>query len=235
MSYKPYLTHVPWYRPALYTAYTGSKTMSLTNRFRRNTKRYISRRRRYKNLRRRRAPFPELKVSDLYYNLTYDFGDHVFSLTDIDQGITTNTRVGREVNIRSVLLRLRFTNAANVTNQFRYIIFRWMNDGTPIWTDILDQVATVAQAFVSPLNLDNSKFIKVWKDKIVNLNDEYANNTVYRYKKHYSKKGFKIKYTDSGSQGSDYNFGNLFMLVFSEVTENPPSIAWHCRVRYVDN
>lgn len=157
----------------------------------------------------------------------------VYPLNLVATGNTNLTRIGKDINVKSVFMRTTITAADN-TNVLRYIIFRDSeNHGVvPGLADLLDQTGGFgAIPTVAPLNMTNAKRFKVYFDRSYGVESAGGNEI----DKVYRKLNFKAHYIGNGATQSDLGKNSLYLLVVSDSNAiSHPPVAVGVRVKFTD-
>lgn len=152
------------------------------------------------------------------------------------RGSDINERVGREILLRSVELKMvakaTATTGTDQTGRVLLIYDRQCNGVAPGITDILDSINVVAMK-----NLDNRKRFKILMDWCVDLSAAGQNGSE-RSKTFYRKLRHPVSY-NSGTAGSvaDIISGGLFLITLGSNVAGTTagSLNVSTRVRYTDN
>jgi len=137
------------------------------------------------------------------------------SITDIDQGTTTGTRIGNKVKIYGVWLQMRIrTTNATVGDYVTVCILRDRNNqGSSIAPGNFFQNNTNGFAPVS-MKQDDSATIAVWK-KSFPLNPNTAGPSQYFHQYIKFKNPITVTYFDSSTTGVDGSVSDNVMSLFS--------------------
>lgn len=158
-----------------------------------------------------------------------------FLLNGLVPDSTATGRIGRQVVLKSVYLRYRYTMAATSTNgsPMRLIIVydKQANAQAPAVTDVL-----LSDSFTSPNNLSN-------RDRFVILADHVAEpisaqNNFCVAGEIYKKINLEVNF-NPGTAGTigDITSGSVYLLMAQAggIGTAAPTVDWRCRIRYTDN
>lgn len=159
-------------------------------------------------------------------------------LNGLSLGTAAQTRVGRKINMRSIMMRAYFNAAATTTSGFVRVMLvydRQANGTAPTAADILAQGGT---PFITSINnLDNRERFLVIHDKTRYLSAGSAvsdTNAIY-YKK-YKRLALETTY-NSGSSGTvgDINTGAMYLVVFTSCGIANVNARITTRIRFSDS
>nr|UOF81670.1 capsid protein [Cressdnaviricota sp.] len=180
--------------------------------------------------------FLDVSVSNLQFNST----GTIRLLNGIVQGTDYNQRIGRQIILKSIYLRMYlFPNAAatNVGDVLRIILGfdEQPNGALPIVTDILTSASTTAAN-----NLNNRDRFKILVDKTFPVGQAITANAVAPirgFKKVYKKCNWPVTYSGTTADIASLATGSLFILT---VSENVAGITcwdanYHSRIRFTDS
>lgn len=154
-------------------------------------------------------------------------------LTGTDQGDNYNQRNGLSLKLTSRNLRIMLSlNSTVPTNTgYRIILYRdeEFNGTAPTAADMLETVDVR-----SSLNHLNGRRFKVIHDWYGVLNTANIPNKVIEK---YDKDNTHLKYKGTSAASSDGKEGHIFLFFLSELSaiQNPPTILYNVRHRFVDN
>lgn len=150
----------------------------------------------------------------------------LFSLGSITAGTASNNRIGRQITLKSLLLRYSITQNG-ATNQNRIIIFRWNSDSQPTVPDVLPFDSAIY--WLEPINEDTLEDIQVLYDKMVVTGVSGTAAPVYTDKV-YLKLGGKCKFTTAGPDN-----GSVWMYIASDQSvANFPYMQYYSRLSFTD-
>lgn len=180
----------------------------------------------------------ELKFKDTTVAAALAAGFATFSAANLLNGLANgsdaSTRIGRKVNIKSVLIRHSFVMAPTSTggSPIRILVVydKQANAAAPAITDIL-----LADDFNSPNNLSNrDRFVTIF-DQITDLVSTGANFSVSDVL--FKRVNFETMF-NAGSAGTigDITSGSIYLFIAQNggITTATPSYTMRCRVRYTD-
>lgn len=159
----------------------------------------------------------------------FDFSGVIYSLTDIAQGATDQTRNGDELLPTSLDIRMQLV-AGDATQAARFMIVRWLpyTTGAPSITAILQGTGSALAPYQSFYHDQRDQF-EVLMDKFIKL-DTYHPTFNVRKRLKLAKK--MVKYT----AGSTTNASNkLFVVLISDSGAAPnPSFSGVIRTNFSD-
>lgn len=145
----------------------------------------------------------------------------------IATGVTNKTRVGHQINMKSLLVRYNLT-IGDTTNIIRCIVFRWNAPSSPSVTDILELIPSSSIVWpLSPLKYEERMNIQVLYDQLHALSADNGSHV----EKLYIKKDLKINWDDSANPIN----GHVYFLAISDSTSSfHPTIGLASRLRFID-
>lgn len=159
------------------------------------------------------------KAETKYFNyvegITTDYNGAVRRITNIAQGLADYNRVGDQLTMSSITLRIALTNESDVYNNCRLIIFRWNDDDStaaPVPGTLLTDVGYTS-APISPWVFDNMRSgkFKVLYDKLFDVNAELSTAVRFPLKVHLKVKN-NIKFVGGSANG----IGHIYYLIVSD-------------------
>lgn len=140
----------------------------------------------------------------------------------IAQGATANTRIGRRVTIKSMLVRWHSISVG---------VVRWMvvydhapNGALPAITDIL-----TTDSFNGPMNLINNDRFMVLHDEVVN----FTNGTSAAGKWNYKRQPLQMQYTNAATGViADITTGAIYMMAVHNT--GTVAVVFSVRTRFTD-
>lgn len=183
----------------------------------------------------------EFKALDVALNGTFSTTPVIACLNAPAPGAAMNQRVGREIMIRSIEVRLTATSDSGAAGALggiwnRCIIFydRQTNAAAPAVTDLL----TAADCW-APRNLDNRHRFTILHDTRFFLSPVTpALDTLHHDLSWYRRMHHPTTYNAvGGGTVADITSGGLFLLIFGTEApaSNPPISAGYARIRYTDD
>lgn len=183
----------------------------------------------------------ELKFVDTSFTLTPPIGGSDFTtpgatslVNGIANGSSAETRIGRKVTLKSILIRYSYalaaTSVGGATGRLMVVYDKQSNATAPLETDIL-----LADNFLSPNNLSNrDRFVTLFDhitDPISVQNNYTVSSTLY--------KAINLEENfNAGSAGTigDITSGAIYCLMAQtgSITIAAPQMQIRCRVRYTD-
>lgn len=153
----------------------------------------------------------------------------IFALTStIALGNTSLTREGKQINVKSLLLRYQCVYA-DPENLMRILIFRYFKPGIPTVADILqEQFSGFTNPYMSAIRRDNTEYIRVMYDNLIAL-DSLAHPQ--QVDKLYMALNAKCQWSET----SVADYGHIWLLAIGDSNVTPsPSLQFNCRVRFTD-
>lgn len=154
---------------------------------------------------------------------------NVIPLNIIPLGNTSTTRIGRKINIRSLLFRCATSSTSGNPENARVLIVydKQTNGVTPLAADILSNAVDTT----SPMNLNNSERFLIIADFLTEQTQSGVENCLH--KPEYRKINLDTMYgTNTGTIG-DINTGGLFLLACGTDSVGT-SLVYTNRIRYLD-
>jgi len=152
------------------------------------------------------------------------------------QGAGQNQRIGRKVQMKSMIFRYTMNTNAYAADQRILIVYDKQSDGIlPLITDILqnDPGSGLNPTYNAPMNLNNS-------DRFVILADEIdhtygGGSAVYaRSGKMYRKINLPIHFGGTGNTLADISSGSIYVLCATASGGANQGIGYFSRIRYTD-
>jgi hypothetical protein len=156
------------------------------------------------------------------------------SVTDIDQGTTSSTRIGDEITLKSLTFRIRFHLLDSETIGG---LIRWMliYDRRPLGAQAtLTQVLNVGNSTTAIMNMNpqyRGRF-QILHDSMLQLN--VSGKQFGSSKGYIPLRNLKCKYNATGGGVSDQQTGNLFIAVVSNGNDANLQINGYLRIRFTD-
>lgn len=182
-------------------------------------------------------PKPEKKYFDVLTNITTASTPvststaYLQPLDGITQGTGDTQRIGDQIWIQSMLMRISIQTGAAGINFLRMIVFRWkVGQG-----NVVPTAATILQvpnSYLSPINVDQGEQIKVMLDKTYAL---ATGSSQLQIDKFWRRKRYLVNY--AGNAGfTTPNSNSTYILFISDnaATANTPIISFYTRMRFTD-
>ncbi len=148
----------------------------------------------------------------------------VFALSNPGQGLTVNGRLGAQVEMKKLIIRLTVYQDTSATpTACRISVVRWNHPGVPTFAEIYDYTASV-DAVHSPFNYNSLKYIDVLYDTVKSMNTNY--NTEHNIEIVRDSLGTAQWITAAGAPDR----GHLYMLIRSDSVANPGTNGFHSRL-----
>lgn len=179
---------------------------------------------------------PELKyIGASYATLAADYvGTGLYLLNGIDQGTSATSRVGNNIKMKSIYLKLTLSTDVTTTYYF-YLVY----DKQP------NQTAMTINNFIDAISgnyLPYSQRNQQYKDRFVTLRSWFTDlspnrsgATIQRtYEKYFNfSKGVPVIYTGSGSTVASISMGSVYLIVGSSSSTGPVWSGSH-RLKFTD-
>lgn len=165
-------------------------------------------------------------------------------LNGIAQGSDYNQRIGRRINIRSILIRMFISNGSTPASQpVRIILFHdaQTNGVDPTANDLLGSASAGGSSTTAVNNLSNRDRFRIMMDKIILLqtNGGTTSGTADRkYLMKYKKCNLLTTYGGTGATVGAIISGAIYLLAVSQFTlpsTNAPTIITETRIRFLDD
>lgn len=175
----------------------------------------------------------ELKYFDQSLALGAVVAGNIYNISDITRGTEVTQRVGNEVLLKSVKVRMSFSINPNVDKaMIRYIyLLDTMGANAPVVTDVLE-AGLVGSTYtdIAPYYWDYRKRFRILRDEVVAMN-KYSSNA-------YSHREFELSLNvKSYNIGASTTFKNhLYLLLIGSETNvlNISNVQYHTRVIFTD-
>lgn len=148
----------------------------------------------------------------------------------ISQGDSSTSRDGNSIKITSILVRANITQTVGTTTPVttRFMIFSdSSSNGTP--PQVLDVLQTAD--VLSPMNRVNGSRFTVLSDKLYTTDPDDLRKGI----KIYRKLQHHIHYLDGTNTVTSLGQGVIYFLWITDTGAGASSIAWNCRMRFLDN
>lgn len=190
------------------------------------------RRRRGRMVRRRLVMDPERKDVTTTLVIPIPNIGAFFSLTDIDQGVTTTSRIGRQAVITGVNATMEFTGGATLIQGLRVRIMLVL-DKTPAGAQfsVQNMFADAALPTVSLRNLDQTRRLRVLWSKLIRFDAGLPSRNVTL------NKNLRVttRYAGTGAGINNVISNGLTLFIISNVAilAEQPVMAISVRTRFV--
>lgn len=177
----------------------------------------------------------EYKVIDTAGSYVCDTTGAVTLLNGCVQGDDIANREGRQINVRSMEIKMLNTaTAATGVDQLQRVLIvldKQANGATPAITDIL-----TANNINAPRNLNNSKRFKILVDKRMQLNAAGESGSTRLWKK-YKKMYIPVQYNNGNAGTSaDITTNALYMVSLGNIAAGVTAgiVQGYCRLRFTE-
>jgi hypothetical protein len=160
-------------------------------------------------------------------------------LNGTHQGVTGNSRTGRQVLTERVELSFTEQCSANPNGTVRLVVFldKESRGAAPAWGDLLaDATALDIPTAMSPFNFDNvpSRF-RILHDTVFSLNNRYtAQQDTQTLRVSIPVKSKTHFYNTSSGNITDIDSGAIYMAVIDSTSTNPNATFYNSRVVFRD-
>ena len=157
-------------------------------------------------------------------------------ISEIAQGLTSQTRVGDSLKIQHIEVRGRVNvNAAAANSLMRVLIFRDLDGaGTPPATsDVLELTGTVS-APLSPYKFRNLQRFAILYDELFELQGTVQGSAGIPFIYSASHAGHILYLGTTAASASDGK-GTLYVLAVSDEATNTPTLAFYSRISFTDD
>lgn len=161
----------------------------------------------------------------------------ITNVSVMSQGDTNSTREGDQVKFTRMYARGNVfwnSTAGGVQTVRILVVVDKQTNGNQFTLPILLTDATVGDALISPLNLQNKFRFTILKDIRLNLSEQ---RPVMSYKIWIPKMAYKVRYGGNAGTVADQNSYSISVVYVSNIpaASNPPTITDFVRMRFVDN
>lgn len=160
----------------------------------------------------------------------------IVHLLDLQQGTGAETRIGDQVKLMSMYLRMRLIqNQAATLTSSRVMIVRdsQCNGAAFVISDLLEQTGSANAMLASPLNLKNKHRFKVLFDRL----DDFVVGQITALKNFtwFQSLDDLIRFKSNNGDVTDIASASYFLVFISTEPTNTVSAAYQMRTRFVDN
>lgn len=150
----------------------------------------------------------------------------------IVQGITSNTRIGNEINVQSVSCTFRATAFSSTLTGTVYLIRYKSTDGRqPVIGDIWNSIGDIG---VSHREEDYRADYSILDKVVIQGNKGISLNNVYTLSKTFKGAGLKVKYDGNTTGFASVDENNLFVIGQAHSTGAVITVAGTWRIKYQD-
>lgn len=154
-------------------------------------------------------------------------------ISGVAQGTTAITRVGRSINLKSLLFRYSIIGLATDPIMRVMILYDKQNTGTaPSVGGILQTVGN-ANAVNAPLEYTQAGRFQILYDKLIVC--DAVKQTSYEGKFYKKFNGLSLKYQGDTAAQADVNKNAIYVLTISTTAAGNPTIGWVSRLRFCDD
>jgi len=177
-----------------------------------------------------RARGNEKKFMDvqLLYTSWNVSNSYIVLLNGVATGTDYNTRIGREVTMRSTYQRMFISDPTNIQQVRCMLVYDKQPTGVlPAITDILEY-----NDANSPNNLNNRDRFTIISDKVYTTSPQ---GTEIRFVKKYKKLRTVTTYNNTGNGIADISTGALYFVAFAFNNVATTTLSGYSRTRFIDN
>lgn len=160
----------------------------------------------------------------------------VFAISEIAQGLTSQTRVGDSLKIQHIDVRGRVNvNPTAANSLIRVLVFRDLDGyGTPPATSDVLQVTAAVSAPLSPLNFRNSQRFSVLYDELFHMQGTVQGVAGMPFVYSSAHSGHILYLGTTAAAASDGK-GSLYIMAVSDEATTTPSLAFYSRILFTDD
>lgn len=185
-------------------------------------------------LRRALATKTELKFFDTNPSATsITTAAVIFSLSDVTQGVTDNTRVGDTLLPKRLYIKMNFVGADVPANIMRVVIFRWNMSTVSDVPGLSEILESTAQPVLAPFAQDNRQRFTMLYDRTWVLNPNAASQTNSIVAMKTLKLAKKPIQFNAGTVDGMFKIYALFVSDSGAITH--PTVAFSSRLNYTDS
>lgn len=178
----------------------------------------------------------------------------IFDITNIPQGTLDTSRVGDKVTVNSIEMKVYLwadpvATPKNPNQAYRFVLFKWYDDTTPIVGDILQSLVGGNYAgIVAPFDHDKKIKRKILADFTITMFRDIAANTSIRAS--WSSPCYEMRFVNLKNKnmrvrqiayqtGLTTGVGKFYVLAISTTDPgndafDPAHYSLMCRVNYID-
>lgn len=180
-----------------------------------------------------------MEVKKFYTNGTHSVdttGVFAIPLPGLTTGLNSNDRIGANINVLSMALRVNMENG-DPNNTVRMMCIETYEEVDHVLTAPFDYFNPLTAGFVGAINAPiNRQLVKrVLYDKTVNLNPNWDGASKFKYLSAYariSKTGRKVQYDEA--TGNPQSGHYQWLWISDSAIANHPRIQYSLEVRFTD-
>jgi hypothetical protein len=178
----------------------------------------------------RMMPKPERKYFDVSIQTPQatTTGGTMFSLDSIPQGAGDSQRIGDQITVQSLLLRLSIQTGSGGLGYVRVVMFRWKPGSGILPPTVSNLLQTIN--FLSPINVEYGEQIKVIMDKTYAL---ATGSSQLQIDKFWRRKRYVANFSGS-TTGTATNSNGTFLFFITDTATGSPTFSFYSRLRFTD-
>lgn len=180
---------------------------------------------------------PELKYSGASYSsVGADYtGTGLYLLNGIDQGTTNQTRVGNNLKIKSIYLRLTLSTDVTTTYYIYLVYDKQPNKAAFTINNFIDAIGGNYLPWSQRNNEYKDRFVTL-KKWMIDMNPNRASATIQRTFEKFVNiwKGVPCIYSGSGSTVGSITLGSIYLVIGTSSSTGPTFSGTH-RVKFTDD
>jgi len=160
--------------------------------------------------------------------------ESIIPLTNIQQGVTSETRIGESLKLMSIHFRGQmFGDPAIAVSQVRLVLVQDMQTNGALYTnsDLFENVSANAD-LVTQRNLKNKHRFRILMDRTYSMQN--TGNLCHDIN-FYQKLSMLIRYKSNNGDITDLSSNSLTLYAVSNRTTDAPDLNYSIRLRFVDN
>lgn len=177
----------------------------------------------------RMMPKPERKYFDTFQPTATGTAitGTMIQLDGVSSGTSESNRIGDQITVQSLLLRLAVQTGSAGTGFLRVILFRW-KPGSGILPPTASNLLQTVN-YLSPINVDYGEQIKVIMDKTYAL---ATGSSQLQIDKFWRRKRYVVNYNNATPTAPNSNSTYLFFI--SDISTGSPTYQFYSRLRFTD-
>lgn len=156
----------------------------------------------------------------------------VQNLSNMANGTSDSQRIGNSILAKNIAIKYQiignYTSLAYNPIRMMLIADKMQNGTAPTAAEIFETTST----YLSPLNKDQSDRFVVLKDQFIDVNQTSRTSAAGKF---FKKLDFHIRYKGSGAGTSDQGPNTLYLIVWTSVSVNAPTVNVYSRLNFTDN
>jgi len=175
---------------------------------------------------------PERKYLDLSTNLSLNTTGQVLMLSSVTPGTTDNTRIGDQIRMTSLNIRLDMNSTTpTFLSQVRIILFRLPGNLDLMTINPQINQILVSNTMVSPHIIESYGTYTIYHDRVY----QFDSNNPQRLLKISKLLHNAVAKWDPSLIATNETTGHIFIALFSDQTITPVNCVFYSRLRYIDS